>query len=200
MDDNCSRCRVRENLQAALTNDSDDAAGVITDALVVALASIRELRHDDHRGASAAAADDLLALVDIIDDIGPPWPDEQAGETAPPPAADAAGWSDDEDEDDLYADPVFEHEGELHPDPVVLRRRAVVTALRELHDRDGDGWGSTITPLITFLGIAVHNLAALAGERDGIAAMHDAAENGAFDSATDALVGVWQMVSMLGEE
>ena len=201
----CPRCRLRANLEAALTTDATEPAGVITDALVDTLAALRELRHDHlDRQAIAAAVDELVGLVDVIDDIGPPWPDDQADAPTPPPAAEAAGWGDDEDDDedddDLYADPVFEHDGVMHPDPVVLRRRAVVAALRELHEDRGEEWGSTITPLITFLGNAVHNLAALTGERDGIAAMHDAAEHGAFDGATNALVAVWQMVGTLGGE
>lgn len=196
----CPRCRLRAGLEAALATDAAEPAGVIADALVVAMAALRELRHDHlDRQAIAAAVDELVGLVDVIEDVGAPWPaDDQADATTPTPAAEAAGWGN--DEDDLYADPVFEHDGVMHPDPVVLRRRAVVTALRELHDRDGDGWGRTITPLITFLGNAVHTLAALTGERDGIAAMHDAAEHGAFDNATNALVSVWLMVSGLGEE
>jgi hypothetical protein len=197
----CPRCRLRANLEAALATDAAEPAGVIADALVVALAALRELRHDHlDRQAIAAAVDELVGLVDLVEHIGTPAPGDDRAATTPPPAAEAAGWGDDEDEDDLYADPVFEHDGVMHPDPVVLRRRAVVAALREMHEDRGEEWGSTITPLITFLGNAVHTLAALTGERDGIAAMHDAAEHGAFDNATNALCSVWLMVGTLGEE
>ena len=190
----CPRCRLRANLEAALTTDSTEPAGVITDALVDTLAALRELRHDHlDRQAIAAAVDELVGLVDLIEHIGTPGPGDDQAATTPPPAAEAAGWEDDDD-------PVFEHDGELHPDPVVHLRRAVVTALRQLHEAPGGAWESTITPMLTFLGQAVHNLAALDGERAGIAAMHDAAEHGAFDHATSALVMLWVMVAELGRE
>lgn len=195
---NCPRCRLRAGLEAALDTAAAEPAGVITDALTDALAALRELRHDHlDRQAMAAAVDELVGLVDLLEDIG--TADDQADGTTPPPAAEAAVRPD-EDEDDLYADPVYEHDGELHLDPVVLRRRAVVAALRAMHEDRGQEWGSTIAPLITFLGAAVHTLAALDGERAGIAAMHDAAEHGAFDGAANALVAIWQMVGQLGEE
>lgn len=197
----CPRCRLRAGLEAALTTDAPEPAGVIADALVDALAALRELRHDHlDREAITNVVEELVGVVDLIDDIGTPGPgDDQAVATTPPPVAEAAGWPDDED-DDLYAGLLYEHEGEMRVDPVVHRRRAVVAALREMHEDRGEEWGSTITPLITFMGNAVHNLAALTGERDGIAAMHDASEHGAFDGATNALVAVWQMVGELGGE
>ena len=200
-DHNCPRCHLRANLEAALTTDSTEPAGVITDALVDTLAALRELRHDHlDRESIAAAVEELVGLVDLIDDIGPPWPDDQADAPAPPPAAEAAGWTDDDEDDEGDDDPFFEHDGELHPDPVVHLRRAVVTALRQLHEAPGGAWESTITPMLTFLGQAVHNLAALDGERAGIAAMHDASEHGAFDQATNALVMLWVMVAELGRK
>jgi hypothetical protein len=55
----CPRCRLRAGLEAALTTDAPEPAGVITDALVDTLAALRELRHDQPVKSKEELLDEL---------------------------------------------------------------------------------------------------------------------------------------------
>jgi hypothetical protein len=150
----------------------------LLDALLDAAEEVRAVDRawHDHRADAAVDAADALAEVGALCTAGLPGLGDDARGATPGRQSDAE---------------------ELPGDPIPGLRRSLLKSLRSLHAGDPAEWRATTLPVLTLAGHATHALAALSGEKDGIAAMFDAADNGHIEDAMEALVGLWQITSTL---
>jgi hypothetical protein len=178
---------------------ADQRAGEWMEKLIEALlTAVEEVRavdrawHDDRKLAALDAAD-ALAEIGALCTAGLPDPGDDArgptprkSKVAPQDGIAPAGRQSDAEAE------------EFPGDPIPGLRRNLLKSLRSLHAGDPSEWRTTALPLMTFAGHVTHALAALTGEKEGIAAMFDAADNGHIEDATESLVGLWQITSTLG--